>query len=140
MDPLSIAASIAGLVALSSKALHAVVGFHDDVKDAPKEVAGLVQELTSMRAVLLEFELFLRSKSAFSISFGQSSLLVTALASCTNSVESLTGKLQKFEKAGLSRALERFKWPFSEKETKKEVEKLRRYVATFQFALTVEGW
>lgn len=40
MDPLSIAASDAGLSALTTKAAHPVIGFRDDAKDAPKEVAG----------------------------------------------------------------------------------------------------
>jgi hypothetical protein len=51
-DPLSIAASVAGLLALAQKLVPLLVGYVQNVKTHPKEFTELIGELRSLCGVL----------------------------------------------------------------------------------------
>lgn len=140
MDPLSIAGTVAGLVTLVIEASQTIVTYYKSVKDGPKSVEELTQELALMHSVLKQLDSFLRSQPLKTASFDHLSVLGSALSTCDNSIRSISSKLQTPKHNGIARALATFTWPFTEKETQKRLEALRRCTATFQFSLTVEGW
>ena len=139
MDPLSLAASVAGLANLALEVSGAITVYVKAVIDASKSVQEIVEELHLIRVVLEKLDVFLRSQPCKGAMFDPSSVLSIAIASCNDIIGEVYGKLQSAKQNALLRVLERLKWPFSEKETQKRLDALRRCVATFQFSLTVEG-
>lgn len=142
MDPLSVAASVAGLMSLSIEVVHAVSEYYKSAKNAPSDIEGIKSELESLSIILERLELVLRSDKirSNSSSFDTSSVLTTALNSCEKTIREISSKLGRPKDSSVSRVWERLKWPFSEKEVQKLLEVLHRHILTFQFSLTVEGW
>ena len=140
MDPLSAATSVAGLVGLTLNASRTMSSYCKSVKDAPKDVREITQELVSMYDVLCQLDELLRSQQLKSRVFESTSVLASAITTCGNSVNKISSKVHRLELGGLARVWENLKWPFSEKETQKLLGTLQRCAATFQFSLTIEGW
>lgn len=61
MDPLSLAASVAGLISITLEVSRIVDSYCKSVKDARKDVSEIAQELTRMRDVLRQLDGVLRS-------------------------------------------------------------------------------
>lgn len=140
MDPLSVAASVAGLASFTLELSTAITTYVKAVKDAPKSAQEIIQELTLTQAVLEKLDSFLKSQPLKHASFDPSSVLFVAITSCNDTIRDVYDQLQDAKQNGVLRVLEKLKWPFSEKETQKRLDALRRCVSTFQFSLTVEGW
>ncbi len=140
MDPLSVAASVAGLVSLAFEVSSTVSSYCKSVKNARKEVQDTAQELASMQNTLQQLDELLHSQRLKSRLFDSSSVLVTALTICSNIIKTISSKVQALDADCFARVWEKLKWPFSEKEMQKTLTTLRRCAATFQFSLTVEGW
>ena len=140
MDPLSIAASVAGLVTLTAQVSSSIVTYIKAAKDHTKGINQIAQELNSMQLVLEQLEELLKSQSMKKTSFAQSSVLANAIMSCKDSVQAISEKLPKPTQSSISHIIEKLKWPFTEKETQKKFEILQRYTSTFSFSLTVEDW
>ena len=139
MDPLSLAASVAGLVSLALQVSGTIGAYCKSVKDAPKSVEEISRELLLLISALQQLENFLKSQPLKQSAFDQSSLLATAFISCRDSIDGIASKLHGPEK-GKFPTLDRLKWPFAENEIQKRLEALRRCTSTFQFSLTIEGW
>ena len=142
MDPISVAASVAGLLSLSIQAGDAIREYYISVKKAPKDIQEIKSELESLSMTLQRLETVLRSDKlrCNSFSIDNSSVLTTALSSCEKKIREIASKLERPKDRGASPMWKRLTWPFSEKEVQKLLETLRRYILTFQFSLTVEGW
>ena len=140
MDPLSVAASVAGLINLSGDITQAVYRYGKSVKNAGSSIQDMAQELASLQSVLERFCTFLRTGELDAICFEQSSALSLALSRCRDVLSDLSGRLQNMNKNKINKAVESFKWPFSEKDLLKTGELLRSCSSTFQFSMTVEGW
>lgn len=142
MDPLSIAASIAGLVGLSCEISYIVQEYYSSAKNASKDIKNVQNELEALSDVLKRLEYMLRNDrevKAFS-AFSSSSVLVTALQACHEQIKEISAKLKSSKHGSDCRIWERLKWPFSEKDVKKMLDAIRRFTLTFQFSLTVDGW
>ena len=140
MDPLSLAASIAGLISLALDASQAVGSYYHAAKGASRSIQVINDELSLMRSVLGQLENLLQSPQMKQSSFAQSSILRTALDSCSQTVQDIVARLPKPSRDTLTRAKQALKWPFDEKEVYNRTQALQRYTSTFQFSLTVEGW
>ena len=140
MDPLSVAAGVAGLVSLTFEISQTVSHYYKAVKDAPNSIQEIQQELSLMHSTLQQLDNLLRGPHMNKSSFSQSSVLTTAVTSCIQTIREISAKLAQPKQDRLSRTKEALKWPFSEKEVQKRLEALRRYTSTFQFSLNVEGW
>ena len=140
MDPISMAASVAGLVSLTIKVSSTVGSYCKSVKNARKDVQEVGEELESMHDVLHQLDEFLRSQQLKTKFFEPTSVLATAITICGDTVTKISSKVQKLESNGLASMWERLKWPVSEKEMQRILATLRRCAATFQFSLTIEGW
>lgn len=140
MDPLSVAASVAGLVSLTLEVSCTIGSYCKSVKNARNDVLEIAQELASMRDVLRQLDELLRSHQLKTEIFDQSSVLSHALTVCVGNIECISSKVQNLNLDGVARVWEKLKWPFSEREMQKTLATLQRCASTFQFALSVEGW
>ena len=140
MDPLSIAAGVAGLVTLARELSQSLVAYGKAVRHERNDVQQILSEVDLLQSVLRRLDTFLRSRPMASVTFHQSSALEAALTICNETVGGLEERLRKLGANRLSRTVEKLKWPFSEKDLLKALETLRRCTSTFQFSLTLEGW
>ena len=140
MDPLSIAASVAGLVSVTIQVSGTIVSYCNAAKDAPKSVQEINQELLLLLSALQQLDTFLTTQALKNSSFDQSSILATALASCRDAIIAISARLPTPKQDGKTHTLDKLKWPFSEKEIQQKLEALRRCTSIFQFAITIEGW
>ena len=140
MDPISLAASVAGLMSLTLEVSHTVRTYCKSVKDARKDVLDIAQELGSLQDILYQLGQVLHSHRLQGNLFDSASVLTTALNTCSEGINKISSKVQAMENDGFARVWEKLKWPFSEKEMLKFLATLQRCAATFQFALTIEGW
>lgn len=140
MDPLSIAAGVAGLITLTGELSRSLVAYGKAVKREREDLQLLLNEVSLLQSLLQSLDTFLRSSGVANVTFHQTSALETSLGVCKKTAIDLNERLHKLEAAGLSRAVEMLKWPFSAKEVARVMETLRRCTSTFQFSLTLEGW
>lgn len=140
MDGLSVATGVAGLLSVCIQASQALSEYYTGVANAPKSIQSLQQEFTTLEHVMKQLENFLRSQTLQDNSFNKTSALCSAVGACKDQVSDILAKLKRPERGSISRAVKRLEWPFQEKDVLGMVEKLRRYIQTFHFSLTVEGW
>jgi len=142
MEPLSIAASVAGLLSLTlevSKTLDTYIG---SVKNAPTESLRLAQEVSTLASTLGSLGRFLQAQAPSSPQhFGQTSALVAAASSCHDTLGTLRATLGKFlDKAEGKKWYKRLAWPIKRDEHVRIVDAVRRFTQIFQFSLSIEGW
>jgi hypothetical protein len=82
MDPVSLSASIAGLLSLSIEITKPLNEYITGVKSAPTEAQSLLNEIMALNSVLEQLTKFLQSEDAKGIAFDQTSALRTVIAFC----------------------------------------------------------
>ena len=141
MDPLSIAAGVAGLISLALQVSQSLKTYSTTALHSRQDITSLLKEIETTHSVLQQLYPFLGGAKTGAIVFQHGSALQIAVETCEGVVKDLGGRLGRLEGGkGLRGGLEMLKWPFSEKEVGKVVQVLGRCTATFHFALTVEGW
>jgi hypothetical protein len=140
MDPVSMASGIAGLLTLTLQISSVIADFTIAVKEAPKNIKELQQELLLLGEILSQLQDFLRSEKAKGRSFDSNSVMQSAISSCKVRIERIGDKLRPSVGGKMSRLVDRLKWPFESKEVGEMVTNLRSYTQAFQFSLTIEGW
>ena len=140
MDGLSVASGVAGLLSLCIQVSMALNEYYSGVANASKSIQSLQQEFITLEHVMKQLEDFLRSQNLRDNAFDETSVLCSAVGACKYQVNDIFTKLRRPGGGSISRAVKRLEWPFQEKDVLSMVEKLRRYIQTFQFSLTVEGW
>jgi len=139
MDPLTIAAGIAGLLSLTLDLSNSLSSYYKTAKDAPSSIQQVCQELESARSVLKQLEDALRTGQATNIAFDKASVLATALRTYDNAIIFLSAKLPKLEKGGALAIWEKMKWPFIANDIQKTLITLQGCNVTFHFSITLEG-
>ncbi len=139
MDPLSVAASVAGMEILTIRVSGAVGSYCKAVKDTTRSAEEINQQFLLLLSALQQLETFFRPQALKYSSFGPSSILAMALLSCRDSIDAVFLRLPNPGYDNKSHAISRLKWPFSEKEIQKRLEALRGCTSTFLFALTIDG-
>jgi len=139
MDGVSVASGIAGLITLAITVTGTLTEFVTAIRDKPKNVKELHDELLLLGEVLSQLRDFLAEEEAKGRSFSRNSVLQKAITDCYARIERIGDKLKPTEGGKIARALDRMKWPFEQKDVLQMVENLRRFTHTFQFAVTIEG-
>lgn len=134
------ASGIAGLITLALQVGTVIAEYSIAVKEGPKNIQELKQELLLLGEVLSQLQDFLYSEKLRGRSFDSNSVLQSAIASCKVRIERIGDKLRRTDGGRASRIVEKLKWPFETKEVDKEVTNMRSYTQAFQFSLTIEGW
>ena len=140
-DPLSISASIAGLISLTDTAFRRTFSYVMAVKDAPKEISALSSELGILYGLLNRLHLLIcqLDNGAF-----HSAVQGHQLISCYRTLEKVKGILDKhdvssFEDEKVQNLKKRFKWPFSISDVKGLITEIERHKSTFNLALSADN-
>jgi hypothetical protein len=141
MDPLSLAASIAGLTSLAIELAKITSGFVSDISNSARAAQNMLSEATALQHTLEQLAVFLAGHDGRGTSFDKTSVLWGAMRDCEAHLKSLI-KTVKSNTGGskTSRMVKRLKWPFTKEEHKEAMDALYRCRATFQFSLTLDGW
>ena len=139
MDPLSVAASVAGLLSLTIQLVQISTSIAADAKAV--QAYDFIIELNALGDVLKRLRVFLNDQSETGISFTQVSVLVATNTRCEHKLKELLQKLQRtvLQTNRIKRALDSVLWPLSKKEHSETTGDIHRYTNLFHFALTIEG-
>lgn len=132
MDPLSLAASIAGLIALTQAATRLVSSYATGVKTAGASVSKLAAELGAAESSLLRLQQFLDRRPS---GFEQTSSIWSCASSFRIVLEGLCAELGKLDKDKINR----WTWPLKKEEHDKTVREIRAFLAYIHLALTIDG-
>lgn len=142
MDPLSLAASIAGVAGFVATVVSTTYSYGSSVIHASKAVKEFLAELQSLRTALQQLETIITTIGTSVPQYAQvSAKVASSVNDCKISLEELQGKLEKRQNAGkLKGAMYRMGWPLAEKDTLSAINVLARYRGQFQFALNIDTW
>lgn len=152
MDPLSIAASIAGLVTLVAEVISKAAKYSSDLRDATKDLSDFVQELIYLKGVLSGLEAFLRVRAtiASTPSLGLDGLAAPngAIQDCQSALDAIMETLKKCERnPGSKRRKLSHKlgtkalliWPLTKEATERHLRRIERLKCTFTLAISAEN-
>ncbi|KAH6983535.1 hypothetical protein BKA56DRAFT_583810 [Ilyonectria sp. MPI-CAGE-AT-0026] len=140
-DPLSIAASIAGVVQLSGTVFKLITKFVRDAKDAPSKVRDLAVQTRNLAGILENLKLL---ASSLDDENSKCALKAQHLNSCRHTLLTIERKLQKakddFESEKPLKVISRrLKWPFALSETEELSAELLSHCSTIQLALSADS-
>ena len=140
-DPLSICASIAGLVNLADLVFSRAYKYVKSVKNASKDVKTLSSEIGALYGILCNLRLVSDQLEDENVA---STMRAEHIYSCYQTLERVKSVLEKHETRSLysdqRTALKRnLRWPFTSQEVKVLVDEIERHKATLGLALNVDG-
>jgi hypothetical protein len=140
-DPLSISASIAGLMTIADIVIRSGYKYIKAVRESDKAVASLINEVNSLSGTLHSLRNIaegLEGENAPFISTTQ----VHHVESCYRTLRKIHELLDKFElsktKSRVERATQRLKWPLTHADTKTLVLEVARHRETVTLALNAD--
>ena len=139
-DPLSVSASISGLVTLADIVFHRTYKYVKAVKKAPQEISALSAEINSLYGVLRSLQLVARQLEDETF---DTSTRIHHVQSCFKTLEHVSSILDKDKTSSLhDQPLETLKrklrWPFTSSEVKDLIAEIERHKATLGLALNVD--
>lgn len=140
-DPLSISASIAGLIALADSVFRRTFNYIKSVKEAPKEIAALSSEIGALYGILNHVHLIACQLEGEKF---DSAIQVHYIHSCFQTFEKIKTMLDKYDTLNIDRRSvdamkRRLTWPFTVSEAKNLIAEVERHKATLGLALTADG-
>jgi hypothetical protein len=142
-DPLSIAASVAGLVTIAEAVFLSVVTYGKQVKHAPTEVSRLAMRISELSGVLHSLRLLV---AQLSVEKANTMLKFDTIRECQELLDQIREKVAPMEapkarntRNGIKYAIRRLAWPFTLPETEKLVSKVEQFKSDFNFALSAEN-
>ncbi|ETS81450.1 hypothetical protein PFICI_06452 [Pestalotiopsis fici W106-1] len=137
-DPLSIAASIAGLLSLADSAFRGVFRYTQDASNAQKDIKALCTELQSVAVVLHGVKLL--TETLEQDATRSSPLRLEHVHSCRAVLNEILGRIVRFDPTpgdnkSIKHAMQALKWPFGKSRTMEMVNELSRQKETLQLAL-----
>lgn len=140
-DPLSVSASIAGLVGLAFSLSQVSYEFMTSVKGASRAWSSYMQELSALTSALLRVQAAREIQERNSVLAVREHQVSNAeISKCISELQELKNKLDgRLSKRGMAGKLGTLAWPFSEGDTKKKVDMLHRYHGIFSSALLADN-
>ena len=140
-NPLSISASIAGLIALADSVFRRTFNYIKSVKEAPKEIAALSSEIGALYGILNHVHLIACQLEGETF---DSAIQVHYIHSCYQTFEKVKTMLDKYDTLSTDRRSvdamkRRLTWPFTVTEAKSLIPEVERHKATLGLALTADG-
>ena len=140
-DPLSISASIAGLITLAEAVFRRTFKYIKSVKEAPKEIAALSSEIGALYGILNNLHLLACQLEGETF---DSAIQVHYVHSCYQTFEKVKMMLDKYDNLTTDRRSvdamkRRLTWPFTVPEAKSLIAEVERHKATLGLALTADG-
>lgn len=144
MDPLSVSASVAGLVSLADTVFQGIFKCVKVVKGAKKEIATPSAEDTTLFGILTSLHLVIAQVE-------EDALITVArthhIFACQRTLEKINGKLAQHT-PGINHTIKdsswepakiKLRWPFSKQEIDKLINHVELHKATLTLALTADG-
>lgn len=142
MDPLSLSASIAGIISLADVVFRAVFKYGRAVKDARSDVQALADEINGLVTVLRGLEALALDLESEGDAFDPT-LSAHYLHQVHKVLEEVDRRVKKanhsFERSKVDGVVKRLKWPFSASETKRLLDDLSRHKATIALAVSADS-
>jgi hypothetical protein len=136
-DPLSVSASVAGLVSLAIGLSQVSYGYITAVKGSSKTWSSYIRELSALTLILIQAQQATEVEGVEHLLVARTPDIPNAIINeCRVELELLK---QKLSKTGIKKAVESLKWPFTESETQKTVETLHRFNSIFSSALSADN-
>jgi Fungal N-terminal domain of STAND proteins len=141
VEPLSIAGSIAGLVAIADMVFSRTYRYAKAVRGAADEIETLSSEIRSLSQVLHGLWLVVSELEKEAI---EPNLRLHHINSCRTTLTKIHRELEKHDPAAakhqlVQAALQSLKWPFSSSETKELLTEIGRHKATKGIALSADN-
>jgi Fungal N-terminal domain of STAND proteins len=131
-DPLSVSASVAGLLSLASAVTQSCYGMYREVKNAPRTLNDVIEELGLLRQVLKDLKEIYEQRSE---PLAPLETVLTEIHDCGKKLEEFERKLSsKFRNP--RKLLSRFRWSFEGGEIKAFVSQLQNCRGIFESAKT----
>ena len=143
MDPLSVAASVVGLLnagAFAVKHLHSVVS---SARDVPRSARYMLDELTAVNAALTQLQLFLlRQRPANSSRTGMIMVeqILTTLTGCVTTYSDLESILEGLEIDCEIGTFSRVKWMYQESSISAILSRVQNHKSSLTLMLTILQW
>ena len=134
MDPLSVAASVAGLVGLVGGLVQLTSQFITGVRHAKDGAQSMIDELNALQSTLQKLQDFLTSRDPKSLSFGDTSLLYSHSKALTTKL----GVLHKTLEHASQSKIRRLAWPISQKDYLEAINSIRAFSHLVHFALSID--
>ena len=139
-DPLSVSASIAGLITITDAVFSRTFKYVKAVKGAPNEVSSLTLALGALSGILHNLRLV---ASQFDEEPFDTAIRVSHIHSCLQTVEKAEKILDKYHSSSAGpqnmERLKRLKWPFSVSEAKTLCAEIEGHKTTLSLALNVDS-
>lgn len=156
-DPLSVAASIVGIIAVAGKCIKMANEFCSTVKDAPKTITELCEEMQQMQAIVITLQELLngtrqgkrkklsQSRSAMISLYNIEATLSGCVLTCDRLNKHLSTALgivnPRHPEERTGTLLDRLKWAWSkEKEAAEILAQLQRHKSSLTLILTIVQW
>lgn len=141
-DPLSMSASIAGLISIADLVFKAVFKYARGVKDAKNDINSLADEINGLSTVLRSLQALALELEADGDSFDPA-LRNHYLSHCWKTIEKIEKRVGKASKASsrskVGGIIQQLKWPFTASETKELLAELSRHKETINIALSADS-
>ena len=139
-EPLSVSASISGVITLADIVFRRTYKYVKAVKNAPKEISALSTEIGSLYGTLSTLQLVSRQLEGETF---DTSTRIHHVQSCFKTLQHVRSILDKDDTSSLNdQRLETFKrklrWPFTSSEVKDLIAEIERHKATLGLALNVD--
>ena len=138
-DPLSISASIAGLVTFTDAVFRRTFDYVKAVKGAPNELSALITAMGALSGILHNLSLIASQLEGEPFN---STIHANHIHSCLQTVDKVKRILDRFESSSEPHAMKtmkRLKWPFSGTEVKDLCKEIEGHKTTLSLALTADG-
>jgi hypothetical protein len=141
-DPLSISASVAGLLSLIIQVADGTYQYASSVRNAPSAVTALLKELQALKTVLVKLDDLTHDEHNSQAVLNRDAAVVSLLdiESCTAEIAKLQRKLgSRLDVRGRMSIVQHLIWPFLEDSTMQMAKKLHSYVDIFHLALSMDS-
>ena len=140
MDPLSISASVAGLVGTTQMIVDGLYSYIKQVKTAEEEVLDLTKELTQLYGILSQLRLLARQ---FEGEEFDNTLQTHHIFACQSTLSKIETSLEKHNISGAKGSIDRLRrkliWPLNASKTKELIKDVERHKSTLGLALNADS-
>lgn len=141
MDPLSVTASIAGVLSLTDIVIRRLFQYVQSVREAKQEISALLRETSNLGGVLRSLEILARQ---FETAQLQTEFQTHHINACYSTLNRLEKLLSNHSPSKAQNALKSLKlklhWPLSKSEAEQFLEELERHKSTLSLALDADGF
>lgn len=141
-DPLSVSASIAGLISISDLIFRAVFKYARAAKNAKSDIQSLADEINGLATVLRSLQALASDLESEGDTFDPT-LRIHCLSHCTKTFDKIERIVKRASdslgRSKLEGIVRQLKWPFSASETKELLGELSRHKETITIALSADS-